>query len=206
MWRCWNQRFSDHCPERLESESSKGVSSFRLLWEFLSEDFIPTNLSEGTKWLFCASQTSTLYIRLFFFFPVLWGPIHFPNLIWGILRVEMVSHISVSRSTALGTYKAVYKWSLISGLMSSAPTVHRKAQYEESFTLERRDPKSGSMSVSLFPFLLKLNDASSGYLTIPSVGLWWVKAHREIGTVSDIEQAFMKCHLISPSSASPLMN
>ena len=107
----------------------------------------------------------------------------------------MVSHISVSRSTALGTYQAVYKWSLISGLMSSAPTVHREAQYEEIFTLERRNPKSGPMSVSLFPFLLKRNDASNGYLTVPSVGLWWVKAHREIGTVSDIEQAFMKCHI-----------
>lgn len=104
--------------------------------------------------------TLNLYIRLFFF-SVLWGPVHFPTLIWSILRVEMVSHISVSRSTALGTYQAVYKWSLISGLMSSAPTVHREAQYEENFTLERRNPKSASMSVSLFPFLLKLNDASS---------------------------------------------
>lgn len=56
--RCWPQQFKDHCPEWLESESGKGVS-FQPLRELLSEGFIPSNLFESAKWLFCASQTST---------------------------------------------------------------------------------------------------------------------------------------------------
>lgn len=120
----------------------------------------------------------------------------------------MVSPISVSRSSVLGTYQAFHKCSLISGLMSRAPRVHREAQYEESFCIKKKKLQVRAyLSVSLFPFLLKEVGDSSGYpMKSFLYGVVVSLGTQRAWSRSGIEQAFVKCHLKTPSSASPLMN
>lgn len=68
---------------------------------------------------------------------------------------------------------------------------HKVSSHDETFTLERRNPKSGPVSVFLFSFLLKGDDDSNGYLThsslygaVVSYGMWraWNSEWRRTGT------------------------